>query len=155
MFIFTVKSPLKSKKSLVVLMLSLLVLTALVVCVTVSGIKVKDKTSCEGFGEYSLSATDEKQRESFLSQFGLEPDEETVSTKKIIIPSVFNDVFEEYNELQKKQGLDLSKYKGKNAEEYMYRCGDDYVTVIVYDGCVIGGHKCSKDDYNRYVTFFN
>ena len=46
-------------------------------------------------------------------------------TKAITIPSQFSDVYENYNNLQKKQGFDLSRHKGKSAVSYTF-------TVIGY-----------------------
>ncbi|MCC8016625.1 MAG: DUF4830 domain-containing protein, partial [Clostridiales bacterium] len=33
--------------------------------------------------------------------------------KSITIPQEFNDAYNDYNEIQKNQGFDLEKYKGK------------------------------------------
>lgn len=88
----------------------------------------------------------------FLYAFGWEtdpvPEEETV-----LIPAQFNKVYSTYNELQKAQGYDLSPYRGKNAEKYVFRIlnypgtpgSEAYVraTVLVYEGQVIGGDVCS------------
>lgn len=40
--------------------------------------------------------------------------------KEITIPSVFSDVYENYNEVQKKQGFDLKHHRGKNAVSYTF-----------------------------------
>ena len=49
-------------------------------------------------------------RLAFLSQFGWEV-EPTPEEQNVTIPGEFDRVFVSYNELQKQQGLDLSKYK--------------------------------------------
>jgi len=46
-------------------------------------------------------------------------------TKEITIPENFSEVYTSYNEIQKKQGFDLSRYKGKSATLYTF-------TVIGY-----------------------
>ena len=57
-----------------------------------------------------------------------------------------------YNEVQKSQGLDLSKFKGKTAMRYTYSItnypdysGTVYANVIIYKNRVIGGDVCSAD----------
>jgi hypothetical protein len=61
-------------------------------------------------------------------------------------------VFTGYNEIQKRQGLDLSKYKKKNVMRYTYEVknykdydGTVYANIIVYRNKVIGGDICSAD----------
>ena len=41
------------------------------------------------------------------------------------IPDEFDETYEEYNDLQKTQGLDLEKYKGRNATLYVYSVRND------------------------------
>lgn len=41
-------------------------------------------------------------------------------TKEITIPSEFSDVYEKYNALQRKQGFDLRRYKGRTAVSYTF-----------------------------------
>ncbi len=41
-------------------------------------------------------------------------------TKEITIPAEFSDVYENYNDLQKKQGFDLSRHRGKSAVSYTF-----------------------------------
>ena len=72
----------------------------------------------------------------------------------MIIPSVFNDIYQQYNEIQIKQGLNLNDYKGKRVDKYVYETDEAYFTLLVYDGNVIGGHKCSKDNLNRCLAFY-
>ena len=50
----------------------------------------------------------------FLGQFGWVVDAGSVEKREVTIPSEFDKVFAGYNEMQKSQGLDLSKYKKKN-----------------------------------------
>lgn len=41
-------------------------------------------------------------------------------TKQITIPDTFSEVYENYNSLQKEQGFDLSRHKGKSAVSYTF-----------------------------------
>ena len=99
-------------------------------------------------------------RVNFLSQFGWQVKGEPVESAEIIIPEQFDKVFTGYNEIQKRQGLDLSKYKNKNVMRYTYEItnykGEDgkvYANVIVYRNKVIGGDVCSAD-VNGFIHGF-
>ena len=70
----------------------------------------------------------------------------------MVIPSEFDRVFTSYNEIQKQQGLDLSKYRRKNATRYTMEItnygeynGKVYANIIVYKNKVIAGDICSAD----------
>ena len=91
---------------------------------------------------------------SFLGQFGWEVDAASVQTVEVTLPETFDKVFVGYNELQKRQGLDLSKYRGKNVTRYTCQvsnyngssdAGKVYANVLVYRNRVIGGDLCSAD----------
>ena len=91
-------------------------------------------------------------RVKFLSQFGWQVNQDPIETSEVTIPSSFDRVFASYNEIQKQQGLDLTKYKNKEVMRYTYEItnyqgyeGTVYVTVIVYRNKVIGGDVCSAD----------
>lgn len=94
--------------------------------------------------EYTMK--DEKERQSFLKEMGWEVSEEYTECKVVIIPAEFNEVYEKYNDLQKKQGFDLSKYKGKTVEIYTYEVRNypDHeknivCNLMVYEDVLIGG----------------
>ncbi|MBO5755251.1 MAG: DUF4830 domain-containing protein, partial [Clostridia bacterium] len=55
----------------------------------------------------------ETDRRAFLSAFGYEAEDNAKSTVEYTIPKALDAVLLAYNELQKEQGLDLSKYTGK------------------------------------------
>ena len=89
---------------------------------------------------------------SFLSQFGWQVKAEPVEVKEVVIPSEFDRIFTNYNEIQKQQGLDLTKYRRKTATRYTMEItnygdydGKVYANVIVYHNRVIGGDICSAD----------
>lgn len=56
----------------------------------------------------------------FLNDFGWVVSEAVIETEKIEIPFVFDEVFNNYNQLQIEAGLDLTKYKGKKGIRYTY-----------------------------------
>ena len=59
-------------------------------------------------------------RVEFLESYGWEIDPNAVEIVEVVIPSEFDDVYEEYNVIQKNEGLDLEKYSGKSVKRYSY-----------------------------------
>ena len=91
-------------------------------------------------------------RVRFLSQFGWKVKSEPVVSAEVTLPESFDKIFMGYNEIQKGQGLDLSKYKSKEVMRYTYEVtnydgynGTVYATLLVYRNKVIGGDVCSAD----------
>ncbi len=88
----------------------------------------------------------------FLSQYGWTVEEAPVEECEITIPKDFDKVMTTYNEIQKQQGLDLSKYTKKVAQRYTYKItnypnyqGTVYANIITYKGKVIAGDICTAD----------
>lgn len=88
----------------------------------------------------------------FLAQFGWECEKTPLEEVKIRIPTEFDKVMNSYNELQRGQGLDLSKYRGNEVTRYTYRItnyadydGEVMANVILYKNRVIGGDLCTSD----------
>lgn len=82
-------------------------------------------------------------RKKFLEQFGVETADAKPEKRSVVIPSDFNKYYEEYNELQKKIGLDLGKFKGKEVTEItvpLEKPKDNNAVLLVYKNRVIGGH---------------
>jgi len=89
---------------------------------------------------------------SFLSQFGWQASGEPVEVRSVTVPAEFDKVFAAYNEIQKAQGLNLLKYRGKEVTRYTFSLtnypdytGTVYANVLVYRNRVIGGDICSAD----------
>ena len=55
-------------------------------------------------------------RVNFLSQFGWQVKSDPIESKEVTIPKEFDKIFMGYNEIQKRQGLDLTKFKKKNVQ---------------------------------------
>lgn len=90
--------------------------------------------------------------DEFLAQFGWQTDGQAEEIETVTIPTEFDKVFAAYNEVQKEQGLNLSKYRGKEVTRYTFRITnyegyDEKVlaNVLVYRNRVIGGDICSAD----------
>lgn len=132
------------------------VLVAGLLCVS----NTPDESASCNDGDYSTFADKEDGRRDFISQFGLSSGE-LYGSSAVYIPVEFNNTYSKYNELQKKQGLDLSKYTGEKCTRYVYSLKDceidgnkAYITIIVYKGRVIGGHISSLEYGSVYHTFF-
>lgn len=104
---------------------------------------------------------DNDDRIRFLGQFGWEVSATPVEEAEITIPKEFDKIMKTYNELQKQQGLDLSKFKGKTVVRYTYEItnypnaeGTVYANVIVFKKRVIGGDICSSD-VNGFIHGFS
>lgn len=99
-----------------------------------------------------VAAKTNEQRISFLETFGWEVEGEEDEIVEVKIPQEFDDVFEKYNEIQKQQGCDLSKYAGKRCKRYTYVI-ENYpgqaegvrANILVYKNKVIGGDVCSVE----------
>ncbi len=98
---------------------------------------------------------------SFLSQFGWTVSEKPLETEEVTVPSEFDKVFLGYNEIQKGQGLDLSKYRRKQLTRYTYEVlnfpdyeGKVYANVLVYRNKVVGGDLCTAD-MSGFICGFN
>ena len=110
-------------------------------------------TSAGASSEISYSKIkNNEDRIAFLKQFGWEVSPEETESEQVVIPSEFDKVFAGYNEIQKGQGLDLAKYKGKTMMRYTYDVtnyegyeGKVQANILVYRGKVVGGDICSAD----------
>ena len=85
-------------------------------------------------------------RVKFLTDFGWEVTPSPTESSQVKIPKGEDPVFSRYNELQKSQGYDLSKYAGKQVMRYVYQINNYpgakepvYATVLVYKDRIIGG----------------
>ena len=56
----------------------------------------------------------------FLGEYGWEVTGDCVEKEKVEIPEVFDEVYNNYNSLQKLAGLDILGYKGTTAIRYTY-----------------------------------
>lgn len=90
-------------------------------------------------------------RIEFLAQFGIEVNETPIEEETFTMPEDFDHVLRGYNEVQKAQGLDLSKYVGKKLTRYTYEVtnasceGTVYATVLVHRRRVVAADVSSAD----------
>ena len=91
-------------------------------------------------------------RIEFISQFIPEISGEEVERVEFSIPENFDRVLRSYNEIQKAQGLDVTKYKNKKVVRYTYELpsyedynGPVYVNLIIHRNTVIACDVSSLD----------
>lgn len=91
-------------------------------------------------------------RVSFLGQFGWEVESEPTEEVTLRLPAEFDSIMNEYNEIQRSQGLDLSKYTGNEVTRYSYKVtnypgydGEVRANVITAKSRVVAGDVCSAD----------
>ena len=136
MFVFNLK--IKAKKT--VILAAVLSVTAAIICTAVTvaiNSRLPDTAVSDKTGEYSLVLNDGEEKK-FLETADAKPEK-----RSVVIPSDFNKYYEEYNELQKKIGLDLGKFKGKEVTEIIVpleKPKDNNAVLLVYKNRVIGGH---------------
>lgn len=157
MFIFSVKAD--KRKICVVLAALLLVVTAVIVIARIRS----EKPSAVSAGlKYSLSAGTSEERVAFFQQFNWQVAPEPVSVQDVTIPTAFNDVYSNYNRIQKEQGLDLTPYAGKVCRQWVYAVlnypqqGQDAqvrATILVYNNRVVGG-DLSTTAVDGFMTGF-
>ena len=78
----------------------------------------------------------------FLSFIGVNVNETAVAVKKTVIPREIDGNTLQYNEIQKKSGFDLLKFRGKAATIYSYSLIENsqkVVTIVVVDNKIIAG----------------
>ena len=84
---------------------------------------------------------DEVDKIEYIKSFGWEIDENSCEMNEVVIPSEFNDIYNQYNKIQLQQGFDLTKYKGETATRYTYAVTNypDYpdnvkINLLLYEG---------------------
>lgn len=169
LFILSIK-PLKNKIFVIFIILIILSLGLFLI-----NSNKQKKVAVSEIGEYTLSAKTNDERVKFLSQFGWQVSPNPIEICDITIPSKFNSVYENYNDIQKSQGLDLNQYKEQNCTRYTYQIlnyknapGSIRANLLVLNNHIIGGDICSlelngfmhgfvapenyKTAYNSYAT---
>lgn len=98
----------------------------------------------------AAAVTDNAGRIAYLSSFGWQVEEEPYEILEIVIPAEFDNVYEQYNQLQKQQGYDLTRWRGKTARRYTYRIlnypnaeAEVFVNLIVCEDQIIAGDVSS------------
>ena len=154
MFIYSFRAA--TLKFFGIIAVTLVALIAVIVFVPVyaqGGAGNQDAQTVQGSTEYNYDKVKTSaDAANFLAQFGWTVDGGNAKCVTVTIPSEFDKVFAAYNEIQRAQGLDLSKYKKKELVRYTFEVtnykdyeGTVYANVLVYRNKVVGGDICSAD----------
>ncbi len=136
------------------------------ICTAVSRVQLKKlnvQTVESKSDTINYKAGNNKERLSFISQFGWEVESEPDEVSEIIIPQEFDDVYNNYNEIQLQQKCDLRDYCGKRVKRWTYIIKNypGYtetdtcvrINLLIYDGMVIGGDVSSTELSGFMHTF--
>lgn len=108
-------------------------------------------------GESPPDGSTNNARISFINGCGWETEATHCELTEIRIPVNFDEVYEEYNELQLKQGFDLRPYRAHSVKQYTYLITnyrddsggaplpDIYADLLVENGCIIGADISSGE----------
>lgn len=142
-------------KFALVLLLSVAVLTTLVIVVPSA-----ESSAADAKISYSDIYTN-ADRVSFISKFGWEVEEAPCGETSVVLPAEFDENMRRYNEIQLSQGLDLTKYRGKEVVKYTYSIknytdfdGEVLINLLVYKDKIVGGDICSADG-NGFIYGFS
>lgn len=128
--------------------LTILSLIGVLLFVTICLVALRGRaadTMEHGSERISLYAEDEADVERFLTSCGYSSIEFLFQTE-VTVPKNWNDIYTEYNELQRRQGFDLVPYKGETVEEYEYFVNDTLnATVLVSEQKIIAAHVADCD----------
>lgn len=85
-------------------------------------------------------------RVEYLEGLGWQVNASPVESGQVRIPTQTTEVYDRYNDLQKAQGFDLTRFAGKTVMRYVYKVTNYpnatepvYATLLIYKNQVIGG----------------
>lgn len=89
---------------------------------------------------------------AWLAAQGWETDPEPTGQMEVVVPSRFDQLYESYNDIQKAQGFDISRYKGETVTKYTFLV-KNYpqepegvaANLLVYQGRLIAADLCSLE----------
>lgn len=140
---FAVNFRLPKKKPLFIIFV---IFTILFFCL----ILVLEMKKANGFETKTL--TDSFSASQYVLDYGINTDVNSLVVDEIVVPSEFDDVYKNYNEIQKKQGFDLQKYIGCRLTRYTYKVlnfGENqenvFVEILTYKGKVVAADLYSTE----------
>ena len=142
MFVFTAK--LNRRKAVLFLIVFALVIAAVILAVSLRGTAGERHTAAHTVAPVGIRSPGDAA--AYLTALGWEVDPEPLEVREIVIPRQFSGVYADYAALQKRQGLPLEQYCGKDAVRYTFRVRNyptgesDIVADLVVSGqTVIAG----------------
>ena len=146
MFIYSVRA--STVRFFTVIVLVLVLLAVAVGIGSGESVYVSGNADGVNFGGMKTNAD----RVAFIESFGIDVVDEPKEEKSFTMPESFDRVILGYNELQREQGLDLSKYTRKKVTRYTYSVADSgaegvYVNLLVYRSKVVACDvSCGGED---------
>ncbi|MDP4109637.1 MAG: DUF4830 domain-containing protein [Bacillota bacterium] len=149
MFIFTTKL---NRRKIILIVLAIAVIISAMILASPTRLLYARGRSDEAMAEQAVSkkAGSDKERLTFIKSFGWEVQEEPLEMSEVVIPEEFDEVYTAYNEIQKEQGFDLKRFRGKKCMMYTYKVTNHpsgekeaRANILVYKDKVIGGDVCS------------
>lgn len=138
MFVLSVRA--STIKFFSVIIVSLLVLG--IILFGGGGRDITVSASADGINLAGIKTEEDRVR--FISDFGIEVKPGALEVVEFSVPGDFDKIIKDYNEIQKMQGLDLSRYKNKKVTRYTYEAegvsgheGVVFVNLIIYRSTVI------------------
>lgn len=153
MFVYSVRA--SGVKFFGILALTLVLLVAL----TVGGGAITASAGSASDASFTNIKTEED-RAAFLSGFGIKTAGPAIEEVAFVMPESFDRVMLGYNEIQKAQGFDLSRYARKKVTRFTYEItncnelleegeepydGVVYANLLIYRGRVIGADISTAD----------
>ena len=159
MFIYSLRA--STLKFFGVVCVALVALITLIAFVPTYSVEDSGQVSADVKATYHYDKIkDNEARLEFINQFGWTVNPTPTEEVEVSVPEEFDKVFAGYNEIQRRQGLDLAKYKNKRVMRYTYEVtnypgytGKVYLNMLVYRNRVIGGDVCSAD-VNGFIHGF-
>ena len=110
----------------------------------------------------ALGEVTQEEAAKFLEDCGWKLKADSGSREEVTIPAEFSDVYQRYNNLQLKQGYDLTAYRGETVIRYTFQvlnfteydgtpCENAEAHLLVCGGEIIGGDVCSLSISGRMV----
>lgn len=140
---FVLKLKIRKKYVISIAIIILAAVLLFVILLSSGGAVPNDSATCDEIGKFSLVAQTVGGEVGFIKQFGYDVNADSRTSDSVIIPSVFNEIYEEYNTLQRKIGLDLEDYKGREVKKITYELENSeekYAVILTLQGRVIGAH---------------
>lgn len=145
MFILSMKM---SRKKLIGIMFAIVVVVA--GSIFLIGNSIATETDETVGDAVSLSAKDTEEIITFLQHYGWSVETNPNEIVEVAVPTEFNDVYTQYNAIQKKQGFDLEQFKGMRVKRYGFvvknypdKPDNMRANVLVSNQKIIGGDICS------------
>ncbi len=157
MFVFSFNTK-KIPKKIIIFAAIFLITFVIIIALIFLPKNPESKINYDG-GSYNTEVGTVEEISDFSAQFGWKINLQPIEVTEIIVPYEFNDIYEYYNDIQKQQGLDLSKYKGERCRKYTFKVlnypnsNDVNINLLVFKNRVIGG-DISESTVNGFIKKF-